>query len=282
MFSIGMRAHDLGSHSLETLCDVLASRNIQAVQLALKKALSSPAYRPGALNPGFAGAVRRALDARGIRIAVLGAYVNLIHPDPKQRAAELAVFEEHLRFAAEFGAPLVGTETGHRSADGSPDNETQSPQAFEDLIASVRRLCAFAESCGTMVGIEPVAEKHPLSSIERTARLLELVGSPALQIIFDPVNLVPDAGVPDQKDFFESAFQAFGHRIACIHAKDFVIRNGKKIGTLPAGTGDLDYDSLMAMVQDRKPGIHVLLENTDPETFEDARTFLLKYLRASG
>lgn len=274
MFTIGVRAHDLGKKSLAELASTLQELHIGSIQLAINKALSDRSYHPGSLSPGFARTINKTLASHGADIAVLGAYVNLIHPDKESRNRELQKFIEHLRYARDFGTSIVGTETGHRSPDGTAVPETQSQEAFNDLVDSVSRLTEAAAHYGVLAGIEPVADKHPLSSIERTVSLIERVNSPNLGIIFDPVNLIPSAGISDQDDFLKSAFQAFGPHICCIHAKDFRIENGTKIGTLPAGTGDLNYPLLAGLISEVKPGIHVLLENTAPDNLPVAIDFL--------
>jgi len=274
MITIGMRAHDLGKQPLAELAQELEKRTIPVIQLAINKALADFPYSPGCMSPGYARTIRKTLANHGVEIAVLGAYVNLIHPDPHKRTTELNRYREHLQFAREFGCSVVGTETGHRSPDGSAVPETQSTQAFTDLVESVKSLSQTAEQFGVFMGIEPVAHKHPLSSVERTAQLLHRVGSPNVKIIFDPVNLIPQQGLPNQKDFFTSAFQAFGPEIVIIHAKDFRIENNQKVGNLPAGTGDLDYQSLMAIVQKEKKGIEVLLEDTNPQVLDSALAYV--------
>jgi len=53
----------------------------------------------------------------------------------------------------------------------------------------------------------------------------------------------------------------------------------KKNGTLPAGTGELDYPSLLELIMERKPGIDILLENTNPQTGKQAMEFLRNCLQ---
>ncbi|KGE72781.1 sugar phosphate isomerase/epimerase family protein [Spirochaeta lutea] len=274
MITIGMRAHDLGTMNLAQLSSALHASGVGCIQLALSKALADFPYRPGTLSPGFAQTVRSALAARGVSIAVLGSYVNLIHPDPETRNQHLQRFAEHLQFSRDFGCSIVGTETGHKSSDGSPHPATQSAESFAELLSSAEFLAARAAQAGVFAALEPVADKHPLSTIERTAKLLTTLDHPNLKIIFDPVNLIPSQGIGDQTDFLTSAFQAFGEQMVCIHAKDFRIHRGQKIGTLPAGTGELDYPLLMKLIKTHKPGIHVLLENTSPESLPQAKAFL--------
>jgi sugar phosphate isomerase/epimerase len=227
------------------------------------------------LNPGYARAIRDIFNRRGISIAVLGCYINPVHPDAGEREKMLRRFEEHLRFARDFDCPVVGTETGSRNPDCSRHPDTQKPETFDILCASVERLLACAEKCGSIIGIEPVADQHTVSTIEKTAKLLERFPSPALKIIYDPVNLIPSSGLTEtQERFFARAFDAFGGDIAVIHAKDFRMEGGKKSGPLPAGTGELDYPSLLALLARKKPGVDILLENGVPATAAAAITFL--------
>jgi sugar phosphate isomerase/epimerase len=267
MLQIGLRAHDYGTNvSPEELAEVLAPFKPASIQLALAKSFSGDP-QTGSLSPGYARSVRQALAGRHIAIAVLGCYINPVHPDPAARESHLRRFEEHLRFAHDFGCALVGTETGSCNGDCSFHPDTEKPETFDQFCRSLERLIKTAEKCGSIVAIEAVADQHTVSGIEKMRRVLSRLASPALKVIYDPVNLIPKAGLTEsQGDFFADAFEAFGDDIAAIHAKDFRMEGGAKNGTLPAGTGDLDYTELLRIVMKRKPGIDILLENSSPET----------------
>jgi sugar phosphate isomerase/epimerase len=275
MIQIGLRAHDYGKQvPAEQLADTLAAFKPASIQLALPKALSD-APCPGGLSPGYARRIRRILEARNISVAVLGCYINPVHPDPDEREKMLRSFEEHLRFARDFGCALVGTETGSCNADCSRHPDTEKSETFDLLCRAVERLAAVAEQCGSIVAIEPVADQHTISSIEKMAQLLRRIPSPALKVIYDPVNLIPAAGLTEtQEHFFLRAFDAFGDDILAIHAKDFRIEGGKKLGDLVSGTGDLDYPALLKIIQKRKPGIDILLENSIPAQARETMAFL--------
>jgi sugar phosphate isomerase/epimerase len=276
MVQIGLRAHDYGKSAPEQLADTLAQYRPASIQLALAKAFSN-APGPGALSPGYARYVRKVLEARNIAVAVLGCYINPVHPDPEARDRSLRLFEEHLRFARDFGCALVGTETGSRNPDCSWHPDTAKAETFDTLCASVERLLKTAEGCGSIIGIEPVADQHTVSSIELTQKLLARFPSPALKVIYDPVNLIPKAGLTETQDsFFARAFEAFGEHIAAIHAKDFRMEEGKKTGDLPAGTGMLDYPALLKLLGLKKPGIDILLENSKPATARETMALLQK------
>jgi sugar phosphate isomerase/epimerase len=280
MLQIGLRAHDYGARvSPEELADILAPYRPAAIQLALAKALAG-APRSGGLSPGYARSVRRTLEKRGIAIAVLGCYINPVHPDPDIRDAQLRGFEEHLRFARDFDCALVGTETGSRDPGCGFHPDTEKPETFDLFCRSLERLIGVAEKCGSVVAIEAVADQHTISSIEKMQRVLRHFASPALKVIYDPVNLIPRAGLAEpQERFFARAFDAFGDEIAAVHAKDF--RAGKA-KDLPAGTGEMDYPALLKLLRDRKSHVDILLENTGPDTGRAAMDFLRKAAGETG
>lgn len=277
MFQFGLRAHDLGRHPAAELAATLAHFGPAAIQLALSKALDPAELGNGHLSPGAARRLRRIFEEHGIAIAVLGCYINPVHPDAAQRTRELYRFEEHLRFARDLGCSVVGTETGHRSADGSCHPDTGKTETFDLLCRSLERLLRVAEACSAIIGVEAVAGKHTVDSIDKMAGLLKRLDSPCLQVIYDPVNLVPPDGLTvSQEDFFTQAMAAFGSRIVVVHAKDFRMEAGKKSASLPPGQGELDYPALFRLLSQQKPWIDVLLEDCSPDNIGPA----LGYLRS--
>ena len=283
MLQIGLRAHDYGTNiTIEKLAENLDKFKPASIQLALSKALSgSP--KPGGLNPAYARRIRKVLNERNIHISVLGCYINPIHPDPDIREKQLCSFEEHLRYARDFDCALVGTETGSCSADCSFHPDTQKDSTFDLLCRSLERLIKTAEKCGSIAAIEAVAGVHTVSSIEKMALVQDRLSSPALKIIYDPVNLIPPEGLAEtQKEYFTRAFETFGDKIAAVHAKDFRMENSEltqyrqKNGRYSAGTGEMDYPALLKIIMEQKPEIDILLEDTSPETGKQAMEFLRK------
>ncbi len=275
MLQFGLRAHDFGKLPPEQLALSLSYYKPSSIQLALAKALSGTPSELGMLTPGYARRIKKAFDAHDIAISVLGCYINPVHPDSQMREKALKKFEEHLAACRDFGCAVVGTETGSCNADCSYHPSTQGEAAFDLLCTSVERMVKAAEKYGVRVGIEPVAYQHTIDNAEKMQRLIERIPSPNLSVIFDPVNLIPQSGFESsQEDFFNKAFDAFGEKIAVIHAKDFVIIDGKKKGDLPSGTGNLDYEVFFKKLIEKKPFIDVLLENTVPDKLEETFTFL--------
>jgi len=269
---IGVRAHDFGCLSAGELAAKIAAKKLVCTQLAPGKAIAGLNLKPGVLNPGLAFEIGEAFQKHGVQIAVLGCYVNPIHPDPATRKALLGLFKEHLRYARDFGNGLVALETGSVNADYSPHPENHGETAFQQSLASIAELVAEAEKFGVIVGIEAVAS-HVVSTPQKMRRMLDAVASNNLQVVFDPVNLLSLYNYHEQERAIGESLELFGDRIAIIHAKDFVVENGQ-IKYASAGLGMLRHDLVMKFAVQQKPGISILLEDTNEQTAQDSRQFL--------
>jgi L-ribulose-5-phosphate 3-epimerase len=270
--NFGARAHDFGKLTLEELSPLIAAKGASCIQLALTKVNAGISEEPGQLSPSYASHVAEIFRRHGIRIAVLGCYINLIHPDLTERKKLLERFKELLRLARDFGCSIVGSETGSVNTDYSFNPESHGEKPLQTLIGNVAELVETAEKFGVCVGIEGVA-KHVANTPERLHKVLEAVDSPNLQVIFDPVNFLTAENHQNHKAIISEAFDRFGPKIQIIHAKDYVVENGQ-IKTVPAGKGLLNYEFFVKLLQEHKPNIDIMLEDTKPEFFEGSMAFL--------
>lgn len=266
MIHLGVRAHDFGKRPVEQLAATVAAKGFSCVQLALAKALDGINTETGGLSPGLARHVRQTFERFGVSIAVLGCYINPIDPDPARRAQQMARFKEHLRFARDFGCSVVATETGSRNADWSfhPDNLTDA--TLRELTDQVGELVRDAEKAGVFVCIEGVT-RHVVSTPRKMKEVVDAIGSPNLQVLFDPVNLLSVENYRDQKRVIEESFELFGDRIAVVHAKDFVV-DGDALKPTVLGEGLLQSALVFQHLKARKSFIDVLLEDTLPESVD--------------
>ena len=269
---IGVRAHDFGCLPAGELAAKIAAQHLVCAQLAPGKAIAGLHMKPGVLNPGLACEIGGAFHSQGVQIAVLGCYVNPIHPDPMTRKSLLGLFKEHLRYARDFGNGLVALETGSVSADYSPHPENHGETAFQQSLVSIAELVAEAERFGVIVGIEAVTS-HVVSTPRKMRRMLDAVASNNLQVVFDPVNLLSLENHHEQERVIGESLELLGDRIAVIHAKDFVVEDGQFKST-SAGRGMLRHDLVMRFAVREKPGISILLEDTNEQSAQESRQFL--------
>jgi len=271
---VGVRAHDFGRLPAAELAAKIAANKMVCTQLAPGKAIAGLDMKPGIMNPGLAFDIGEPFRRHGVQIAVLGCYVNPLHPDPATRRSLLGLFKEHLRYARDFGNGLVALETGSLNADYAPHPDNDSEGAFQQSLASIAELVTEAEQCGVIVGIEGVVS-HAVSTPQKMRRMLDTVASNNLQVVFDPVNLLSLENHHEQERIISDSFDLFGDRIAIIHAKDFLVERGQFTCTI-TGRGMLLYDLVMKFAVQSKPGISIVLEDANEQTAGVCREFLLK------
>jgi L-ribulose-5-phosphate 3-epimerase len=269
---IGVRAHDYGRYSADELASKIAASGATCVQLAVPKAIAGLDLKNGDLNPGLAWEVGRAFAKHNVQIAVLGCYINPIHPDLAMRRQSLALFKEYLRYARDFGCSIVGLESGSVNADTSPHPDNQSDRAFDHMLTSIASLVAEAEKFGVIVGFEAVTW-HTVSTPARMRKVLDTIKSNNLQVIFDPVNLIDINNWQRQDDVMRESFELLGDRIAIIHAKDFKVEDDK-FKQCRTALGSLNYPLLMEWITQRKPGISILFEDVTADTFAECQKYV--------
>ncbi|MFF2449218.1 sugar phosphate isomerase/epimerase family protein [Neobacillus sp. NPDC058068] len=272
--NLGIRAHDIDNQSLEKLVKKISDKGLTSIQLALNKSFPDMNTATGSLSPGFAQHIRRSLREQDIQIAVLGCYINMIHPDQTERSKALERFKEHIRFARDFGCSIVGTETGNVNAEIAYTVENFKEKPFFEVVESVRELVAEAEKFGVIVGIE-AGVNHPIYSSKVMKRLLDSVDSNNLQVIFDPVNLLTIETYQNQEEIFQEAFDLFGDRIVILHAKDFIVEDNM-VKTVAVGQGILNYNFVLNYIKKKKPFINILMESTQEPYIDGSIEYLKK------
>ncbi|WP_019640501.1 sugar phosphate isomerase/epimerase family protein [Paenibacillus fonticola] len=267
---LGVRAHDFGQIPLTDLIQKLQQYEFSHIQFAIKKSFPESAPSFSALSPGTAAYYGNAFRRAGIQIAVLGCYVNIVAPNPEEEAQALADFKTNLRLARDFGACLVGTETGSVGKGYTTDNFTE--EAFQRVIAAVREMVAEAERFGVTVGIE-AGLNHPLHSAPLARRLLDAIPSNNLQIILDCANLMSPDNYMRQDEVVAEALELLGNRIAVIHLKDFVVQDGR-IEMVPIGQGLLKFEPILRYMKYERPHIQGLMESTTEPHLAESVEFL--------
>jgi len=273
MPQIGVRLHDVAGESASEKMKTARALGFHCIQLAPGK-VGLPGD-PAALTPGYARVVGDMMREAGLGLSVLGCYRS-----PADESTH-AAYEAYLRFAAYLGGCVVGTETNESPA---------SP--MDELCRQMEKIVRTAEKLGVVFAVEPVS-RHVLSTPARAKALRDSMASPALQFIFDPVNLVDAAKAsagPDGQggrkpdliyldELFAEYIEELGPDTAAIHLKDYYMEDGKQV-FIPAGTsgGQLPTERIAAWIREKKPYIDVLLENTVPATALESRVYAERLL----
>ena len=291
-YNIGFRAHDFGSFSDAAALGRRVSeiQTPSSIQLALNKVIPT-ARKWKDWDDEYINTQREILASFGISTAVIGCYINPVHPDKDEREVHLKRFERSLELTKAFGCKVVGTETGSLTPDISYSLETQNDSVFETFLSSLDRMLNKAIKEDAICAIEPVAFRHTLSTARKTQKVLDTFKDEHLKIIFDPVNLIPQCGIPEadgstktiptreaQAAFYNEALDIFEGRICIIHAKDFKLTDeGYKKGNLPILTGVFAWNDFFKELRKRNINVPILLENHNPETLKETLSALNKF-----
>lgn len=271
---LGIRLHDTKKLPFEERIADVHELGFACGHLALSKVIDEFPTDDGALTPGLAMYIKKVFAQNDVDIAVLGCYLNLANPNPEKLAKITKRYLAHLRFASLLGCGVVGTETGAPNETYTAVPECHGEEALQTFIQNLRPVVQYAEKTGVILAIEPVW-KHIVYNPARAKRVLEEIASPNLQVILDPVNLLDISNYMQQKEIVEEAIDVLGEDIAMVHIKDFRVENGKLV-SVGAGLGDMDYTAIMKFIREKKPFMHVTLENTTPEDNIQCKNHILK------
>lgn len=271
---LGIRLHDTKNLPIEERLEDVHNLGFACGHLALSKVISQFPTEDGALTPGLAMYLKKIFAKNEVDIAVLGCYLNLANPNPEQLKKITHRYLAHIRFAAWLGCGVVGTETGAPNETYTYVPQCHGEEALETFIANLRPVVKYAEQMGVVVAIEPVW-KHIVYSPARARQVLDAIDSPNLQIILDPVNLLDISNYQNQTAIVEEAIELLGDEIAMVHIKDFIPQDGKLV-SVGAGLGQMDYTAVLKFIKERKPYIHVTLENTTLENNIQCKNHILK------
>ena len=271
--NIGIRLHDTKPGNLGERLAFAKAQGFSCAHVALSKVLDdfSMEEAPLKLTEEYARRVRKEFDASGLGCAVLGCYLNLADPNPERRARTQEIYKAHLRFAAQIGARVVGTETFANPESRFADPAPRSEEAFRFFMDSLEPVVRCAEETGAVLAVEPVWY-HIISTPERAARMLEELPSDNLQIILDAVNLISPETADRAEDIVRNALSLLGDRVRILHMKDFMITPEGEMDACACGLGSMRYEQLLSFAAGRD--LPMTLENTVPDNAEAARLHL--------
>lgn len=256
--NFGMRGHDFVASSLEELAIKCQKNDIKNVQLVFKKTI--PDFKEGQFTPEFALKMRDILAEKGVRVSVLGCYINPSDTHPETLKASMDYFKECLHYAKYMEADVVGLETGFVGEECNPE-ENNTEEAYQYLLKNMKELVSVAEELGVNIGVEGVW-CYVINSPKRMKRLVDDLNSENVKVIFDPINYLNDSNIDKQDEMIDEFFELFSDKICAIHLKDFVFENGKREGVYPC-SGELNHKKIFGYLKKINPDIPVVLEGTD-------------------
>ncbi len=278
---LGIFAKTFSRPSLEDVLDAVAGYGLHETQFNMSVAgLSS---MPKEIDPALAHRVREAAAGRNVTLAAVSGTFNMAHPDEGVRRDGLRRLDAIAGACERLGTSTITLCTGTRYQENMwrrhPDNAT--PEAWRDMLATMREALETAEERGVTLAFEPEIN-NVVDSAQKGRRLLDEMRSPHLKVVMDAANLF-DADDPARRlsrseEILYEAFDLLGGDVVIAHAKDVRAPGG----FVPAGKGDLDYDLYLKHMIEAGFDGPLILHGLGEEEVEDCLSFIKARLAASG
>lgn len=267
MNRLGFRAHDFGKFdSVEELilCIKEKTVGIQSpfIQFAPSKVIKD---FPSIIDEELAQKTGQKLKENDISVAVLGCYINPVHPDQDKLESDLTRFENNLKVAKLLNTKIVGTETGSNKPEPN----------YKLFYSSIERLLNTAIKYDSIVAIEAVAFKDTIDDAIKMRKVMDYFNSPNLKVILDPINILPLTPPQNQKAYFEEVIDLLAPFVCALHVKDFKKNeDGTLKKDLPVGEGELDWKQIAKILNHHNITAPLLLENFNPQTLNHSIAYV--------
>lgn len=224
---------------------------------------------------GAAKKIVGALERRGLRIAALAGYYNVVDPDPARLKLGNARMDSLIaNWKRLGGSPVVSLETGtcNKTNQFMEAPENYEEPAYLAVRRAFERMAREAEKTGALVAIEPYW-RNIIDSARRAERLFKEVKSPSLKLTMDPCNYYRNEDLPNMGPMLEDMFRRVGGETVIAHAKD-VKAAGKEQELPAAGLGVMDYPRYLRLLAGLDRELYLVVEHLKMPDVARARDFV--------
>nr|WP_241161957.1 MULTISPECIES: sugar phosphate isomerase/epimerase [unclassified Enterococcus] len=264
--NLGIRAHDLTSHSPRELVEKINQLGLSHIQFAPQKAFPK-LLELDKMTLGTAAYFGRYFQKNDIDLSILGCYINISSENVQVRQQALATFKHQLSLCPAYQAKMIATETGSIAVGYTTRNFTE--EAYQIARTSIIEMVETAEHFGVTVAIE-AGINHPIHTYQLAKRLVEEVASPNLKLILDCANLIHKDNHEKQEYLVKQALETLDPYLAAIHLKDYQFENNQ-ITMVPVGQGCLDFRPIIHYLKYTRPLLYATLEATPESVAVQAR-----------
>ncbi len=268
---IGIMSRTFARATLEEELDAVANHGISCMQFGLSSA--GVTELPTHIDVDLCHKIREEMSSRNITMTALSGTYNMIHPDLQQRADGLRNLRVLASACDQLGTSVITLCTGTRDPNSMwrrhPDND--SPEAWDDLVISMRQAIQVAEEYQVTLAFEPEVANVVDSAI-KARRIIDQIGSPYLKVVMDGANIFHAGELPRMREILDEAFALLGEHTTFAHAKD-LDRDGEA-GHLAAGKGLLDYDQYLSLLNDIAPDVPIVLHGLSEAEVDGCVAFL--------
>lgn len=232
-------------------------------------------------------AIQKAFAAQNVIIAEVGAWNNMLDPDPPKRAANLKYVSERLALADEVGARCAVNIAGSYNPKiwYGPHNRNFSREFFDQTVENARRVIDAVKPKRTKFALEMMGWALPTGPDEYL-QLIKAIDRQGFGVHLDVCNGINSpARFYSNKSFIEECFHKLGRHIVSCHAKDleWVVELNVHFKEVIPGRGELDYRAYLLGMANLTNDAPLMMEHLKGAAeYDEARAYILKVGRDLG
>ncbi|HLH04999.1 MAG TPA: TIM barrel protein [Bryobacteraceae bacterium] len=249
----------------------------------------SAAYCPEAKasDTAHVTAIRDAFAAQNVVIAEVGAWKNLLDPDPAKRASNRQYVIDRLALAEAVGARCCVDIAGSFNPDVwfGPNPRNLSADFFDATVENCRQIVDAVKPTRTKFTIEMMPWSLP-DGPESYLKLIKAVDRKAFALHLDVCNIINSpARYYDNSKVIAECFRLLGPWIASCHGKDlqWAIEYNVHFVEVGPGRGGIDYRTYLTEIAKLGHQPPLMLEHLDkPSEYDDARAYIQRLAKSLG
>jgi sugar phosphate isomerase/epimerase len=250
----------------------------------------SAGYVPGfakTSDPQMAREIEKAFAAENVVIAEVGAWKNILDPDPQKRRENLAYVIDRLALADMVNARCCVDIAGSYNSEiwYGPHPENLSQKFFDETVENCRKIIDEIKPKRTKFTIEMMGWNLP-DSTDSYLKLIRAVDRPAFGVHLDPFNLVNSpTRFYRNAELIQDCFDKLGRWIVSCHAKDLAWNVGMNIHFVEVipGRGKIDYQPYLKGLAALPVDAPLMLEHlSKAEEYEEGKRYILSEGRKAG
>ncbi|MBR0144076.1 MAG: sugar phosphate isomerase/epimerase [Clostridia bacterium] len=221
-----------------------------------------------------------------LTIAEVGAWKNLMDPDPAARKSNYEYVRDQLALADRVGANCcvdISGAVGEVWDGGYPGNYL--PETFDRVVDTVKSLIRDARVRRTAFTLEPMPWMLPWDG-ESYRKLLDAVDDPRFAVHMDAINLMNS---PERyfhcAAFLKETFALLHGRIRSVHVKDVRLERTLTLHLkeVPIGDGGFDVPAYARLAEAEGPDTPFIVEHLgNAEAYYAALDVLKPVLQKEG
>ncbi len=211
----------------------------------------------------------RACGNHDLVIAEVGAWKNVMDPDPAKRAENIKYCKERLQLAEYVGARCAVNITGSASSEkwDAPHRGNYDPDFQKRMVETIQEIVDAVNPNKTFYTAEPMPWMLP-DSPESYLELMKQVDRPGFAVHMDAVNMMSSPKtLLFCREFLDHAFELLGPYIKSCHIKDVALEQKLtvRMPETPCGTGAFDLRYYIKIIDALSPEMPVIIEHLSNE-----------------